>query len=96
MAYRRPLPQWGFKLFAHNFRPGKQRERLCKGSLPRHLHKGIPFSHHPDPDRENQVKSHLAWIYAHSRMRVKYKVVPKGYGISCVKVEEAPNQEHFG
>ena len=26
----------------------------------------------------NQVKSHLAWIYAHVRTRVKYKVVGKG------------------
>ena len=56
----------------------------------------LPFSHYPDPDRETQVKSHLAWIYAHSRMHVKYKVVPKGYGISCVKVEEACKQHFLG
>ena len=65
---------------------------MCKGLLPRHLHQGIPFSHHPDSDRENQVKSHLAWIYAHSRMRVKYKVVPKGHGMGAVKVQEAPGK----
>ena len=52
----------------------------------------LPFSHYPDPDRETQVKSHLAWIYAHSRMRVKYKVVPKGEGRERVKVEEAPGK----
>ena len=63
---------------------------MCKGSLPRHLHKGIPFvfpSHHPN--RENQVKAHLPWIFAHTRKSVKYKVVPKGHGIAAVKVEEA-------
>ena len=38
------------------------------------------------------MKSHLAWIYAHARMRVKYKVVPKGVGHAAVKVEEAPGK----
>ena len=28
---------------------------------------------------EIKVKSHLPWIYAHVRGRVKYKVVPKKY-----------------
>ena len=50
----------------------------------------VLIPNHPNPDRENQVKSHLAWIYAHARTRVKYKVVPKGEGHSgYVKVEEA-------
>ena len=43
-------------------------------------------SHHPNSDCENQVKSHLAWIYAHARTRVKYKVVPKGNPHMLVKV----------
>ena len=52
---------------------------MCKGSLPRRLHQGIlSSSHHPNPDCENQVKSHLAWIYAHVRTRVKYTVAVKG------------------
>ena len=38
------------------------------------------------------MKSHLAWIYAHARTRVKYKVVPKGVGHAAVKVEEAPGK----
>ena len=44
-------------------------------------------SHHSNP--QNQVKSHLPWIYAHTRTHVKYKVVPKGTLHSAVKVEEA-------
>ena len=45
-------------------------------------------SHHPNPDCEKQVKSHLSWIYAHVRRRVKYKVEPRdeGQGHSFVKV----------
>ena len=85
-----------FKIFtsfysfrALNQRSGKQRQRLCTGSLPRHLHQGIVSwfrSHHNHPDGENQVKSHLSWIYAHIRTRVKYEVVRKGSDHSPVVV----------
>ena len=38
---------------------------------------------------EIKVKSHLPWIYAHVRGRVKYTVVPKGDGHSAVVVRNA-------
>ena len=52
----------------------------------------------PNPDCENQVKSHLAWIYAHVRTRVKYKVVQKGGDHSPVVVrsQEARKKHILG